>query len=50
MKKIHDVESELENFQNFLCLYTDGVDKMLKTSIEKQNEPITKKIEEKKRL
>lgn len=50
MKKPDDIERITEMLQNFLNLSTEDNQNHLKTTIENQNTPIFKKLEEKKRL
>ncbi|WP_164742588.1 MULTISPECIES: hypothetical protein [Caldicellulosiruptor] len=50
MKKLKDFESERETFQNFLHVNKGSLQDELTTTIEKQNQSIFKKLEEKKRL
>jgi len=50
MKKLKDFENEKETFQNFLHINKGNLQDDLTTTIEKQNQPIFKKLEEKKRL
>ncbi|WAM30794.1 hypothetical protein [Caldicellulosiruptor naganoensis] len=50
MKKSKDFENDKETFQNFLHTNNAGLRDNITTTIEKQNQPIFKKSEEKKRL
>lgn len=50
MKKPSDIERITETFQNYLNLSKEDNQSNLKTTIENQNTPIFKKLEEKKRL
>lgn len=50
MKKNKDFESDKETFQNFIHTDNSTFQSDITTTVEKQNQIILKKIEEKKRL
>ncbi|BCS80952.1 hypothetical protein [Anaerocellum diazotrophicum] len=50
MKKPSDIERITETLQNYLNLSKEDNQNNFKTTIENQNMPILKKLEEKKRL